>query len=303
MALTDFDLEVLLNEAMEDNAVPGEELNKKLKRKVRNKSLMKSFHINIKSVAAVVLVVAAVGAFSQNGTEIKNTTSQLAGGNVTTADVTEQLEKKLNENAAFVPAKKEEKPQNINTSTKSKTKKTEKKETNNNTKKTEEAITDAANSPMVDIAVIEEEQPQVAAFSPDEAVATVENTEEKSYKYLEIAAEGIGKALDELNETVNSYIDSIYNSTEEYPMIANARSGGAGVKADSEKQEVIPQCSYEVICDDEKYLSVCVEVKAPNDGEIHTKCYTVDKENDMLVLEDEKMEKEPTEDNVTESDN
>ena len=184
MALTDFDLEVLLNEAMEDNAVPSEELNKKLKKKVRNKSIMKSFHIDLKSVAAVVLVVAAVGAFSKNGTDIKNTKTQLAGHTITT-DSKEQLEKKLNENSVIITAKKEEKIQNVKTPAKNITKKS--------TKKPLEKTPDNINFPMVaqdDIMLAQESQIEVAAYSP-EVETIIEDTEEKNYKYIEIAADGI----------------------------------------------------------------------------------------------------------------
>ena len=279
MALTDFDLEVLLNEAMEDNAVPSEELNKKLKKKVRNKSIMKSFHIDLKSVAAVVLVVAAVGAFSKNGTEIKNTKTQLAGHTITT-DSKEQLEKKLNENSVIITAKKEEKIQNVKTPAKNITKKS--------TKKPLEKTPDNINFPMVaqdDIMLAQESQIEVAAYSP-EVETIIEDTEEKNYKYIEIAADGIGKALDELNETVNSYIDGIYNKTEEYPMIASARMGGA--ENEEEMSEYTsPECSYEVLYNDEKYLSVCIKVKTPDDGQLHTKCYTVDKESQELVTQED----------------
>lgn len=348
--MKDSEFEAILKEALTDDRIPSEELNARLMKRIANKKKMRFFGFDVRYAAAAAVVIAAGGAalLSNNVFIRPGSVNELARETADTygySDSGNDSIGKYTDNAPYTEEKTQSEAKTDTTSEQSAAESITGSKQNNSTAKKNEAkpvMSDKDNSAQSSAKSRAEsiivsrpkssDTAQKESTAPEAAQAAVtdlsgeKGTESNTLnKYIEIAAEGIGKALDSLNLTVNGYIGELYAThNAEMPAVSAARSyiapaagsakqaqtesldgiaGGSGGSAkkqpeialDSDVAEDVavkaePQAnnSYEVLCNSEKYYSVKINTEFEDEpGTLYTKTYTVDKKKEAVVTLDD----------------
>lgn len=318
--MKDSEFEAILRQALADNTEVPKELNEKLMRKISARKKVRYFPVNgLKYAAAAAVVAVGVGALVNGGyfSDKKgndksnialtdkisvNDSSKINPDNsekpteapeVKTAEA--DTEQKQNSTSSAAEIKSENIKTNKNAESGKSTAGTKKRSQNPTAKQSDTAYSIAYTGKPV-------QNEKEADIKADTESVSAADTDGSGYKYLEIAADGIGKALESLNIMANDYIDGHYTA-----YIASAKgsadtvmfsmaSGAAAVNdagADSENTAVqqsesvtdyvsnmrsmkmsleaaedsaadMPEvkASYEVMADTDNYYSVRVDAVA-----------------------------------------
>lgn len=283
MALKDSEFEQILKEALNsDNAIPSAQLDEKLKERLRTHKKPRYFSYRMpQAVAAAVLVVAVIGVggyIKESNPIVNNTNISMNENMPRLARSTEIDEGETREEIA--PKSSTNKNASATANTKNIVK--------NEAIKTDKELT--TKSQTTDLS-----KDSQTNQTDNAVVSTQEQSQnDKSYKYLEIKSSGLGEALDNLNETVNSYIDSLLGTqtnSNDMVMVASARGIVPDNNDETTKEQDIsteaiesdlPEalCSYEVLCDNENFYSVMTTVKTDQE---YKKSFTVDKSKNIVV--------------------
>lgn len=349
--MKDSEFEAILEEALTDDRIPSEELNAKLIKRIANKKKMRFFGFDVRYAAAAAVVIAAGGAalLSNNVFIRPGSVNELARETADTygdSDSGNDSIGKYTDNAPYTEEKTQPDAKTDTTSEQSAAESITGSKQNNVTAQKNDAkpvMSDKDNSAQSSAKSRAEsiivsrpknnDTAQKESAVPEAAQAAVTDlSEEKDAgsntlnKYIEIAAEGIGKALDSLNLTVNGYIGELYAShNTDMPAVSAARSYMAPAQAQTEsldssvvgsggsakkqpeatldsnvaedaavKAEPQANNSYEVLCDSQKYYSVKINTEFEDEpGELYTKTYTVDKKKEAVVTLDEMYSGKP----------
>ena len=287
MALKDSEFEQILKEALNsDNAIPSAQLNEKLKERLRTHKKPRYFSYRMpQAVAAAVLAVAVIGVggyIKESNPIVNNTNISMNENMPRLARSTEIDEGKTREEIA--PKSSTNKNASATANTKNIVK--------NEAIKTDKELT--TKSQTTDLS-----KDSQTNQTDNAVVSTQEQSQnDKSYKYLEIKSSGLGEALDNLNETVNYYIDGLLGTqtnSNDMVMVASARgitpddddkttneqSTGKDTSTEQSQSDLLEAlCSYEVLCDNENFYSVMTTVKT---DEEYKKSFTVDKSKNIVV--------------------
>lgn len=325
--MKDFELEAILKEALADDSVPPPELNARLKKRIEQKKKRPSYVFNMRyaAAAAVIIVVGGAAVFS-NGTFTKPHTGEIArtatysadnnnGENankqaVNSAYTDENVKTEATTDILAQSQVTDKGTENIQKSSTAVMSDRDNIVTGNEKNRADDIINSIPKNtvaPKKESTLTEQTHTDKMAISEDKA--TGGNT---LNQYIEIAAQGIGKALDSLNLSVNQYIGELYavhdadmpaavgvlRSVAETSMMAdynaeleeaqeNMVNSGA---AEEKSKEVTPQAknSYDVLCDGERYYSVKINTEFEDEPEkVYTKTYTVDKGKEAIVALDD----------------
>ena len=325
--MKDFELEAILKEALADDSVPPPELNAKLVKRIKQKKKRPSYVFNMRyaAAAAVIIVVGGAAVFSNGGFTKTHTVGEVARTTTYNSDNNSENANKQAVNPAYaddnvkteavtdilaesqVTDKSEEKIQKSSTEVMSDR---DNIVTGNEKNRADDIINSRPKNtvaPQKESTLTEKTHTDKMAVSEDKE--TGGNT---LNQYIEIAAEGIGKALDSLNLSVNQYIGELYASHDvNMPAVAGMLRSGAGMPkladysaeleesqentvnsggAEETAKKVIPHSknSYDVLCDSEKYYSVKINTEFDDEPErVYTKTYTIDKKKEAIVALDD----------------
>lgn len=234
--MKDSELEAILKNALNDDVLPPPELNAKLMERLALKKKKTFFNLNFKGVAAAaVIVLIATGVFVSDYDFKKFTNNTEISSNVENKFVADNYQKKSETNNSEYDSGMQEDTKTENADKEPALSATEVSERYRSIKsKVSDVKSDSSSNKMSDLSDKKKESTVIASsgtvddVSSDTEETFVDNSlisgssDKFEYKYLEIAAEGIGKALDSLNETVNSYLGELYEQHYSYPMVASS---------------------------------------------------------------------------------
>ena len=228
--MKDSEFEAILKQALADDTEVPKELNEKLMKKISARKKVRYFPVNgLKYAAAAAVVAVGVGALVNGGyfSDKKgndksnialtdknsfNDSSKINPDNsekpteapeVKTAEA--DTEQKQNSTSSAAEIKSENIKTNKNAESGKSTAGTKKSSQNPTAKQSDTAYSIAYMGKPVQ----NEKEADIKAYTESVSAA---DTDDNGYKYLEIAADGIGKALESLNIMANDYIDGHYTA-------------------------------------------------------------------------------------------
>lgn len=228
--MKDSEFEAILKQALADDTELPKELNEKLMRKISARKKVRYFPVNgLKYAAAAAVVAVGVGALVNGGyfsDKKGNDKSNIAltdkisvnDGSKINPDNSEKpteapevktaeagTEQKQNSTSSAAEIKSENIKTNKNAERGKSTAGTKKSSQNPTAKQSDTAYSIAYTGKPV-------QNEKEADIKADTESVSAADTNGSGYKYLEIAADGIGKALESLNIMANDYIDGHYTA-------------------------------------------------------------------------------------------
>lgn len=289
--MKDSEFEAILRQALADNTEVPKELNEKLMRKISARKKVRYFPVNeLKYAAAAAVVAVGVGALVNGGyfsDKKGNDKSNIAltdkisvnDGSKINPDNSEKpteapevktaeanTEQKQNSTSSAAEIKSENIKTNKNAESAKSTAGTKKSSQNPTAKQSDTAYSIAYTGKPV-------QNEKEADIKADTESVSAADTDGSGYKYLEIAADGIGKALESLNIMANDYIDGHYTAyvasakgSADTVMFSMASGAAAVNDAGADSKNTAVQQSESVTDDVRNMRSMKMSLEAAEDS-------------------------------------
>ena len=318
MELENFELEKIIKSALEDDTDVPPELNAKLMKKVKEKETKrkKVFVFNMKYAAAVAIVAVVGVSVATNNFGFKLNNINQTGMQRIAADGKEgNSEENINhlQNAELNIAVANDKDNNTiqGRSAVSELEEGKQKTVSDMGNVAVEKVQNRENSIISSIPENTSNYEHGTDNGQNALLGATKAESTAAGNYLQIAANGLGKALKTLNESVNIYLDGLYtdhtsntltvasNFVDARIMEDNAQEGDYALDEVGAEKENLPtksnmKNSYEVLCDGERYYSVKINTEfADTPEEKHSKTYTIDKQSETIVTLDDIYSQNP----------
>lgn len=289
--MKDSEFEAILRQALADDTEVPKELNEKLMRKISARKKVRYFPVNgLKYAAAAAVVAVGVGALVNGGyfsDKKGNDKSNIAltdkisvnDGSKINPDNSEKpteapevktaeadTEQKQNSTSSAAEIKSENIKTNKNAESGKSTAGTKKSSQNPTAKQSDTAYSIAYTGKPV-------QNEKEADIKADTESVSAADTDGSGYKYLEIAADGIGKALESLNIMANDYIDGHYTAyvtsakgSADTVMFSMASGAAAVNDAGADSENTAVQQSESVTDDVSNMRSMKMPLEAAEDS-------------------------------------
>ena len=289
--MKDSEFEAILRQALTDDTEVPKELNEKLMRKISVRKKVRYFPVNgLKYAAAAAVVAVGVGALvnggyfsDKKGNDKSNITltdkNSVNDGSKINPDNSEKpteapevktaeadTEQKQNSTSSAAEIKSENIKTNKNAESAKSAAGTKKSSQNPTAKQSDTAYSIAYTGKPV-------QNEKEADIKADTESVSAADTDGSGYKYLEIAANGIGKALESLNIMANDYIDGHYTAyvasakgSADTVMFSMASGAAAVNDAGADSKNTAVQQSESVTDDVSNMRSMKMSLEAAEDS-------------------------------------